>query len=150
VIKLGTILVLIVIGIFSSVHSQKPVDDALKQQLVNLEKQSWEAWKKRDGTFYQDFLSDDHVEIGAGGTNSKEEVVKFVGSPVCVVSSYSLDSFRVTIFDSNTAVVIYHAVQDTKCNGKVVPSPAWVSSFYIKRNGKWLNAVYQQSSSSAH
>jgi len=34
---------------------------AVKETLVNLEKQSWEAWKKRDGKFFQQFLADDHV-----------------------------------------------------------------------------------------
>src|SRR4051812_15115656 len=56
----------------------------LKETLVNLEKKSWLAWKDRDGKFFQEFLSDDHVELGFGGPTDKATVVKFVGSPVCV------------------------------------------------------------------
>ena len=44
-----------------------PAPDALKDTLVTLEKQSWEAWQKRDGAFFEHFLSDDHVEVGFGG-----------------------------------------------------------------------------------
>ena len=43
---------------------------SLKEELVKLEKQSWEAWKKHDGKFFEGFLSDDHAEIGFGGVTS--------------------------------------------------------------------------------
>lgn len=119
-------------------------EQKLKETLIAREKQSWEAWQKRDGKFYQDFLSDDHVEVGGGGTSSKAEVVAFVGSPVCVVKSYAVDQFTLTMFDPQTALLTYHAEQDTTCGGKPVPSPAWVSSLYVKRGKNWLNAFYQQ------
>jgi hypothetical protein len=116
----------------------------VKETLVNLEKQSWEAWKKRDGKFFEEFLSDEHVEVGFGGTATKAQVVGFVASPACEVRSYSVDRFELTMFDANTALLTYHAAQDTICNGKAVPSPAWVSSLYVKRGDRWLNAFYQQ------
>jgi hypothetical protein len=52
--------------------------DDVKEHLIKLEKQSWEAWKKHDSKFFQDFLSDDHVEVGFGGLTNKAEVVAFV------------------------------------------------------------------------
>ena len=119
-------------------------DDKLKSSLIALEKQSWAAWQKRDGSFYQTFLSDDHVEVGSRGTSSKKEIVDFVGSPVCVVKSYSVDQFNVTIFSADTALLVYHAEQDTTCSGKRAPSPTWVTSLYVKRGGKWLNAVFEE------
>ncbi len=116
----------------------------LKEALVKLEKQSWEAWKSRDGKFYENFLSDDHVELGTSGPFNKSAVVSFVGSPVCVVKNYTVDHFALTTFDANTALLVYHAAQETTCGGKAVPSPVWVSSLYIRRGGHWLNALYQQ------
>ena len=71
--------------------------DEIKEHLIKLEKQSWEAWKNRDGEFFQNFLSDDHVEVGFGGLTSKAEVVAFVGSPVCTVKSYNLDRFEMPL-----------------------------------------------------
>ncbi len=116
---------------------------ALKEQLVKLEKQSWEAWKNRDGKFFQEFLSDDHVEVGFGGLSTKAEVVAFVGSPVCTVRSYDLDHFELKMLDKNTALLTYHEAQDTVCHNPV-PSPCWVSSLYMKRGERWLNVLYQQ------
>lgn len=47
----------------------KDYNATLKETLINLEKLSWEAWKKRDGKFFHEFLSDDHVEVGSSGSD---------------------------------------------------------------------------------
>jgi hypothetical protein len=139
-------LFLVLFSFATLAMAQKPAHaaDTLKQTLVQLEKQSWEAWQKRDGKFYENFLSDDHVEIGSGGRSSKTEVANFVGSPVCVVKSYAVRDFELTMFNDQAALLTYHAEQDTTCHGKTVPSPGWISSLYVKRKGRWLNALYQQ------
>ncbi|HEX7251789.1 MAG TPA: nuclear transport factor 2 family protein [Thermoanaerobaculia bacterium] len=116
----------------------------LKETLVHRERQSWEAWKNRDGKFFQDFLSDDHVEIGFNGISKEAAVVAGVGSPACVVKSYSVDHFELTVFDPSSALLTYYADQDTTCGGNPVPSSVWVSSLYVKRGGRWWNAAYQQ------
>jgi len=135
----GLIIVLSIAAEHDSVDQS-----ALKEQLVKLEKQSWEAWKNRDGKFFEGFLSDDHVEVGFSGVASKKEVVQVVGSPVCNVKSYELDQFEMKLLDKNTALLTYREAQDTMCH-KVVPSPCWVSSLYMKRGDRWLNVLYQQS-----
>ena len=116
---------------------------AVKEELVKLEKQSWEAWKNHDGKFFEQFLSDDHVEVGFGGIANKKQVVEIVASPICTVKTYQLDHFELRLLDQNTALLTYREAQDTTC-GKPVPSPCWVSSLYIRRNGRWLNMLYQQ------
>lgn len=126
-----------------SLRASRP-DAGLQSHLEDLEKQSWVAWKNRDGSFFEHFLSDDHVEMGPRGTAGKAAVVATVNTPNCVVASFSVDSFTFTQFTDDTAMLAYHARQDTKCSGKPVPSPAWVSSLYVKRNDRWLNALYQQ------
>lgn len=128
-----------------SMSSAKQDKDALTDELIKLEKASWVAWQNHDGKFFQSFLADDHVEVGFTGIAGKAGVVQSVASPICSVKSYSVDKFRVVSFNENTAVLTYHAAQDTTCGGTLVPSPAWVSSLYIKRGDRWYNAVYQQS-----
>jgi hypothetical protein len=137
-------LMIFAFPLLSPGQAEKADKNALKDTLIKLEKQSWEAWKKRDGKFFQDFLADDHVEVGSGGRTSKAPVVAFVGSPACIVKSYAVDNFELTMFDANTALLTYHAEQDTACGGKAVPSPVWVSSLYVRRGDRWLNAFYQQ------
>lgn len=134
-------LLLVSRGLFAETESSE--NAALKEQLVKLEKQSWEAWKNRDGKFYQTFLSDDHVEMGFSGRANKNDVVQFVGSPACQVKSYQLDDFELRLLAPDTALLTYREAQDTVCR-KQVPSPCWVSSLYVKHGDRWLNALYQQ------
>ena len=118
--------------------------DALRDTLVALERQSWVAWKGRNSTYFQDFLSEDHVEVGGRGVTDKAAVVASVGSPACVVSSYEVGGFRLTAFDDRMALLTYRAEQHTICGGNPVPSPAWASSLYVRRGARWVNAFYQQ------
>jgi len=138
------LVALIIFALGNFVSGPKAQSRDLKSTLVELEKKSWEAWKNHDGKFFQQFLSDDHVEVGFGGVTNKATVVNGVASPVCVVKSYAVDKFELVRFDANTALLTYHAAQDTTCGGQAVPSPVWVSSLYLKRHGRWLNALYQQ------
>jgi uncharacterized protein DUF4440 len=117
--------------------------DSLEQTLETTERRSWVAWQHHDGNFFANFLSDDHVEVGTTGLATKAQVVAFVGSGACVVKSYAVDHFHVTRFDENTALLTYRAEQDTKCGKSAVPSPAWVSSLFVRRGGMWMNALYQ-------
>ena len=137
-------LVLMAAAVAALIAQPAPPDAALKETLVALEKQSWEAWKNRDGQYFQGFLSDDHVEIGFGGVTDKATVVAGVGSPACVVKSYFVDHFELKALGPDTALLTYYADQDTTCGGNPVPSPVWAGSLYVKRGGRWWNAAYQQ------
>jgi len=143
-----TILLIVLIPVVfvfcrSGTTAESSAAAEIKEQLIKLEKQSWEAWKNRDGKFFEDFLSDDHVEVGFGGVANKAEVVAFVGSPICTVKNYKLDHFEMKLLDKNTALLTYWEAQDTVCHNPV-PSPCWVSSLYLKRGDRWVNVLYQQ------
>ena len=129
----------------SSKASPSLPSGALEDTLIALEKKSWEAWKNRDGKFFDEFLSDDHLEVGFGGLANKAAVMNMVGSPVCTVKSYTVDKFKCTLIDPNVAVLNYYAAQDTTCYGKPVPSPVWVTSLFVKRGERWVNVLYQHS-----
>jgi hypothetical protein len=121
-----------------------PPDETLEAKLTALEKGSWVAWKARDGRFFEGFLSDDHLEVGAQGVSSKAQVVAFVASPVCVVDGYTLGQITFKRIAEDVAVLSYRAEQKTVCGGSPVPSPAWATSMYVNRGGRWLNVLYQQ------
>ncbi len=124
--------------------AQGAPDAALKDHIVDLEKQSWVAWKAHDAEFFSGFLSDDHVEVGPRGVLGKADIVAGVGSPACKVESYAVDRFTLTRVSEETALLTYRAEQKTMCGTYAVPSPAWASSLYVKRGGRWMNVLYQQ------
>ena len=116
----------------------------LGRRLVALEQQSWVAWKARDAAYFKTFLSADHLEVGVGGVDGRDAVIASVGSPACHVQSYAIGQFRFLALSADAAVLVYRAEQNTTCGGVSVPSPAWATSVYVRRNGAWENAVYQQ------
>jgi Domain of unknown function (DUF4440) len=119
-------------------------DDAQVQAaLTDLETRSWVAWKGHDGKYFENFLSDDHVEVGFGGPAGKAAIVAGVAGPSCTVESYTLGPMQYSRVSADTAVLIYRAAQTTKCGGQPVPSPVWATSVFVKRDGKWLNFLYQ-------
>ena len=122
----------------------RPRVESLTDTLVRLETRSWEAWKARDSVYFSGFLSADHVEMGPGGPGGKNYVVRSVASPACVVESYATRDFRVVRYTDDVAVLTYRAEQSTTCGGVPVPSPVWTSSLFVRRAGRWENALYQQ------
>ena len=143
---LGSVLNILICGncLTSEVRAAESSPGDLKETLVTLEKQSWQAWQARDPKFFERFLSEDHVELYSSGALKKAEVVATVASPSCVVNSYRVDKFELIPINPDAALLTYYAEQDTQCGGKKVPSPAWVSSLYVRRDGRWLNLFYQQ------
>lgn len=121
----------------------RETDDQVRQQLIALENQSWAAWKGHDGKFFESFLSDDHVEMSPIGAASKESVVKGVAAGGCIVKDYSVGQFGFVRLSDDAAVLTYHAAQTTTCGSAPVPSPVWATSVYAKRNGRWMNVVYE-------
>ncbi len=119
-------------------------NNSVNEMLIALEKQAWEAWKNKDGNFFQRILSEDTVGVGAGGVDNKTQIVKDISGPGCEVRNYSLDNFRVVMPQKNTAILTYKAMQDATCNGKAVPATVWASSVFVKRSGKWLAAFHQE------
>ncbi len=109
----------------------------------DLESRSWVAWKNHDETFFEQFLSDDHVEVHGYGIVGKTAVIEGVRSPTCVVRSYSLGPLSVTVVAPDSILVTYRAEQDTLCGTAKVPSPVWATSLYAKRSGRWVNVLYQ-------
>jgi hypothetical protein len=115
---------------------------ALERRLIDLEKQSWVAWKNHDAPFWEAFLSDDHVEMGQYGPSTKKDVVAGISSHVCTVAAYQVDHFSFRRIGRDAALLIYRAAQDTKCGTVTVPSPVWATSLYERRGKRWVNVYY--------
>jgi hypothetical protein len=120
---------------------------AVKSALVALEKQAWEAWKKKDANFFRTYLADDAIGNGREGVENRTHIIDFIANNKCEIRSYMLDdsSFNVTMIDADAAILTYKATQDYTCDGKPGPTPIWSSAVYVKRGGKWLNVFYQES-----
>jgi hypothetical protein len=118
-------------------------DDQVRATLTDLETKSWAAWKARDGSYFQNFTTADHLDIGPRGSIGQADVVAGVSSHACVVASYSLEPMKFTRVAPDTAMLLYRATQDTKCGGHPIPTPTWITSLYTYRGGRWLNVLFE-------
>jgi len=129
---------------FAGVSAAHSPDQNLEKQLMALERSSWAAWQKMDVSFWEDFLSEDHIELNAFvGPVGKAAVIGGIAKKACQVRSYKVDRFTFQRLDENTAILVYRADQDTSCGSVTVPTPNWATSIYQRRNGKWKNVLFE-------
>ena len=117
---------------------------SIEQTLVALEKQSWAAWQAQDVAFWQRHLSADHVEMdGPNGPQDRNYVISGVANRQCSVTSYSLDNFTFRKLGTGAAMLVYHASQEFACGDKRIPNTGWVTSLYVRRDGRWQNVLFE-------
>lgn len=119
-------------------------NNSVRETLVSMERQLWEAWKNKDGNTFQRLLSADSIGVGRGGVDNRAAIIRDISGSDCVVRSYSFDNIQVTMLDRNTAILTYKAMQDATCGGQVIPPSVWASSVYVRRNGRWQAAFHQE------
>jgi hypothetical protein len=82
-----------------------PTNDAL----VALEKSAYEAWKSRNGAFWETFLSERFVGWGMSGKPDKVSATKEYTGADCDIKSYALSETRVSPRGKRAALITYKA-----------------------------------------
>ena len=81
--------------------------------------------------------------VNSEGVSNKAQVVKTTGTD-CEVKSFSLDNYKFVTLDKDSVLMTYTAMQDGVCGGKTIPPKVRASVVYIRRGGKWLEALYME------
>jgi hypothetical protein len=127
--------------------SPKPKPAMSKAQLLKklsaAEKKLWDAWKNKDTKPFKSALSPDFVMIEESGVSGKDAVMKDIPSMPCDVKSVELSDWKLTMLNSNTALLTYKGKADGTCGNMAIP-PVWASSLWVNRGGKWLAFSHQE------
>jgi hypothetical protein len=115
----------------------------LQKKLQANETALWNGWKNKDSKPFQNWLAADGVMIGGEGVGAKADVVKMMPSMPCEVKSFTLSDWKLTMIDTNAALMTYKGVADGTCAGKPIPA-VWASSVWVSRNGKWMAFSHQE------
>ena len=118
----------------------------LKDDLVALEKSTWKAWGNRDAKAYGDLMTDDAVQVVAGGgvTTGREKIMADVGSHTCTLKSFDLADTNLRQLSPDIAILTYTLTQDVTCEGQKSPPKAFVTAIYVRQGGKWRWTSYQE------
>jgi ketosteroid isomerase-like protein len=110
--------------------------------LLALDKPAWDAWKNKDGKYFETFLADNFVGFGEDGKRmNKAETIKSISEHKCEIKSHSFSNPRMTSISNDVAAVTYTATVDGTCDGKKSPSTLTAVSVFARSGDSW-KAVY--------
>jgi hypothetical protein len=105
--------------------------------LVDHERQTW-ALIQQDLEKFATYLAEDFYDIFPDGEErSKSELLEFLSN--ADLKEYQLTNFRVTMLNSEAAIVTYNVDARAVIQGKEHSMHNAVTSGWAKREGRWLN-----------
>ena len=118
-----------------------------EKELVNLERQYWQALKDQDWDAALRLTDDPVIVVGASGVGKmdKKSIVAMMKN-----ANYTLDAFefdgdvKVRMLGDNVAVVAYKAHEELAVDGEPVKHDVSDSSTWIRRRGRWLCALHSE------
>lgn len=125
----------------------RPDAAALREQIMALEKESWEYLRTRDRAAMRRFLPDDAVLIFSGQRYDKDAMLAHM-------ANYRLDNYAIEptyglrVLGPDAVVLIYRVTSrgaprlDRTATDKVL-----ATSLYVRRNGRWRAVLYQETPS---
>lgn len=118
-----------------------PTTDAL----VALDSKAWEAWKNKDGKFFEGFMTDNFVGFGDDGKRpSRAEVIKMISEHKCEVKSFALSNGHTTPVGADVYVLTATATSDATCDGKKMPSPVTTATVFVRSGDTWKAAYHNE------
>jgi hypothetical protein len=126
-------------------NSRKESSDATKieQELISTEIGFFEAWKKKDDSYFREHMAENGVFWGESGTFSRDQQLQQQASAKsCNVEGYGLSEFGALPLTAGVYLLTYKADQYGTCSGERLPVHMNGSSIYILRAGRW-QAVYR-------
>jgi 2-iminobutanoate/2-iminopropanoate deaminase len=138
------LVLMIAIGLSSIAFGQTKVakDPKVEAEIIALEKAGWEAWKNKSPVWFQANTTDEVMSINSAGVSNKAQMIKDLTS--CQVKSFGLDNFNFVMTGSESIVMTYTAKQDGMCGGEKLSSQVRSTVNYVKRGGRWLEAMYME------
>ncbi len=118
----------------------------LKQTLVDIAQEAWDANVKEDAGFYRDFLIDEAVGVNNFGVVDKAALVKQMEQHSGVhFTKVTIGEPQVIELSSESALLIYKATIHAIKDGKELVFSDYVTTAFVKRNEEWKGAFQQHS-----
>ena len=106
--------------------------------LVAHENETWALIQRKDLEKFASYLAEDFYDIFPDGEErSKSELLEFLSN--ADLKDYQLSNFRVTMLNSDAAIVTYEVDARAVIEGNEFSMHNAVTSGWAKRDGRWLN-----------
>jgi len=120
---------------------------AVEQELIELEREYWQALKDKDYATAQRLTEDGGIVTGAQGvgTIDRQTLVTMMEQAPYTIDDYTLDrDMKVRMLGDDIGVVAYKVHEKLTVEGKSVEFDAADTSTWIRRNGGWVCAVHTE------
>lgn len=124
---------------------ERPDIAKLREELMALERQSWEILKAHDRAAARRLLPDDAQQIYVGGQRYfKSEILNQM--PDYRLDSYEIDpTYGLRMITPDVAALLYRVTaQGASRHDRTITTKVLASSIYVRRDGKWWSVLYQE------
>jgi hypothetical protein len=122
----------------TNANTAKPTAAApTKESLLALENRAFEAWKTKDGKFFESFLTDNFQMFSPDGRVDKAASVKWISENKCEVKSYAISDGDMHAAGPDVAIHTFKASQDVTCEGKKDPANVWGATIFVRSGNEW-------------
>lgn len=103
-----------------------------------------DAFKSRDGEALRQLMAADHVAVTPyyGGPLDRDAQVKGLGDHR--LTEYTPGKMKIALLGRDSALVTYPLTMKGTYQGRAVPAKSFASAVWFRREGKWLEAFYQE------
>ena len=126
--------------VVADVRSEEPaVADVLKAQAALTD-----AFIKGDANLIRTMMTDDKIAITphADGPQTKAQQIETLSE--LKIAEYSPGKIKATVVSSDVVLLTYPLTLKGSYRGKPLAAHSYVSSLWVKRDGRWQEALYQE------
>lgn len=136
------LLLAAVIGL--GIVSSGRADDATVKEVEKAIQALNEAFAKQDAAAIKKLVTDEHIAITPyyGGLATRDEQFKTL--PDLKTTEYTVSQMKITLLTKDVALITYQLAQKGTFKGTELSPKNYASAVWVKRDGKWLEASYQE------
>lgn len=118
--------------------------DDREDELMALEKATWQAWADGNGQRYAEHMADDAVYVGSSGiVTGRDELVAAIDGSKCNMTNLEFDDVILRQPSSDVAILTHTTMLDAECDGEAMPETLYSTTVYVRQEDEWRWTSYQ-------
>lgn len=142
--------IVLAVNSFPQARTDRVVELSVQRQIMDLERQGWEAAKNRDSAAAQRLLTEDALDVGEYGIwdakKSAASIASLEKHPGSALVGYSISDWRFRRASDNVVVVAYKVeLTNGLKDGRKGFTIQYYSAVWIRQGNTWRNLLFHNS-----
>jgi hypothetical protein len=122
--------------------ADKSMSSSAADDIEAKERQVQAAIQKGDLQAFGSLLADDAMEVTDHGVSSKAQIIEELKG--ATLSDFTMTDVKVTMIDKDASLITYRTAGKYSVHGQSGTFDDWASTVWVKRNGKWMAFIHQE------